>query len=76
MTDVRGVQGSGSFLAVAIGIKKAFVTRIHESAETQDFIYVSSGRIGVQIRLAPDDFCRAAGAEYADLLQERPAPED
>lgn len=60
----------------AIGMKKAFVTRIHESAKMQDLIYISGGRIGVQIRLAPDDLCLAARAEYADLLQnaQKPVP--
>ena len=53
----------------AIGMKKQFVTRIHESAKTLDGIYVSAGRIGTQIYLAPDDFCKAAKAEYADLIR-------
>lgn len=51
----------------AIGMKKQFVTRLDESARQQEKIYVSAGRIGAQIRLAPDDFLKAAGAEYADL---------
>ena len=53
----------------AIGMKKKFVTRIHESAKQFERIYISGGRIGCQIMLAPDDFCRAAEAEYADLIQ-------
>lgn len=52
----------------AIGMKKQFVTRIDESAGLFEKIYISGGRIGSQIRLAPDDFCKAAQAEYADLL--------
>ncbi len=51
----------------AIGMKKPFVTRIDESAILFDTIWVSAGRIGCQMQLAPDDFCRAANAEYADL---------
>ena len=54
----------------AIGMKKNFVTRIHESAILEDQIYVSAGRIGTQICLAPDDFIKAADAEYADLIKE------
>ena len=53
----------------AIGMKKPFTTRIHASAQENDRIYVSAGRIGSQIRLAPDDFCRACGAQYADLTR-------
>ena len=53
----------------AIGMKKQFPTRIHKSAAEQDGIYVSAGRIGCQIYLAPSDFCKAASAEYADLIR-------
>ena len=53
----------------AIGMKKSFPARIDESAQLFDRIYVSAGKIGAQLLLAPDDFCRAAGAEYADLVR-------
>ena len=52
----------------AIGMKKQFAVRIHESAGEEAEIYVSAGKIGCQICLAPDDFCRASHAEYADLI--------
>lgn len=51
----------------AIGMKKQFPTRLDESAVLFDKIYVSGGRIGSQIRLSPEDFLRAAEAEYAEL---------
>ena len=50
-------------------MKKQFETRLDESARQQAQIYVSAGRIGAQIRLAPDDFLRAARAQYADLTE-------
>ena len=53
----------------SVGMKKKFVTRIDETAILQDQIYVSGGRIGSQIRIAPDDLLRAAEAEYADLTR-------
>ena len=53
----------------AIGMKKKFETRIDESARRLEQIYISGGRLGSQIRLAPDDFCKAANAEYATLIQ-------
>ena len=53
----------------AIGMKKQFVTRIDSQAEAQKEIYISGGRVGSQIRLAPEDFLRAANAEYADLVR-------
>ena len=54
----------------AIGMKKQFVTRIDETAQLFDTIYVSGGKIGCQIGLSPDGFLRAAKAEYADLTRE------
>ncbi len=51
----------------AVGMKKPFPTRIHETAVLFDKIYVSGGRIGSQLELAPEDLRRAAGAEFADL---------
>ena len=53
----------------AIGMKKQFKTRIDETAQLHELIYISGGRIGGQIRLAPDDFIRATGAEYAPLTK-------
>ncbi len=54
----------------SIGMKKPFVTRIDESAQLFDQIYISAGRVGSQIRLAPDDLLKAAhSAEYADLTR-------
>ena len=50
-----------------IGMKKAFPTYIHESAQRFDHLYVSAGVRGVQLRLAPDDLLRQARASYADL---------
>ena len=50
-----------------IGMKKQFPTVIDESACTQKLIYVSGGKIGMQIRLKPDDLKRAANAEYAAI---------
>ncbi len=63
--DLTGYVRGG---CTAIGMKKNFVTRIDESAQLFDEIYISGGRIGCQICLAPDDFIRAAWkADYADL---------
>ena len=50
-----------------IGMKKAFVTVIDETAQLFDTIYFSAGRIGAQIEMNPDDLTRLIGARYADL---------
>ncbi|MBR2729570.1 MAG: Cys-tRNA(Pro) deacylase [Lachnospiraceae bacterium] len=54
----------------AIGMKKNFITRLDQSAKAFERIYVSGGRVGCQIRLAPESYLRAAWkAEYADLTR-------
>ncbi len=65
--EINGVTGYVRGGCTAIGMKKEFVTRIDESARTQESIYVSGGRIGSQIELAPEDLRRAAAAEFADI---------
>ena len=55
----------------AIGLKKNFVTRLDSHARQQDRIYISGGKVGCQILLAPDDFIKTAWkAQYADLTRE------
>lgn len=51
-----------------IGMKKHFPTYIHESAANYDYIYVSAGQRGLQVRLSPADLLREARAEYADII--------
>ena len=51
----------------SIGMKKAFMTRVDASAEGQERMYVSGGKIGCQICLAPWDLLKADGGEFADL---------
>lgn len=47
-----------------IGMKKPFPTYIHESALLYDFIYISAGQRGLQLKLAPQDLIRFVGAEF------------
>lgn len=51
-----------------IGIKKKFVTVISEDAVLRDTVFVSGGKIGIQIEIAPDDLLKAADAVYADIV--------
>ena len=51
-----------------IGMKKHFPTYLLESAATFDYIYVSAGQRGLQVKLSPQDLLREAGAVYADLV--------
>lgn len=50
-----------------IGMKKPLPTFVHESALLYDYIYVSAGVRGLQLRLAPDDLIRLTGADIYPL---------
>lgn len=65
ITKVTGYVRGG---CTAIGMKKKFPTVIDSSASKLDTIYVSGGKIGMQLKLKPDDLKKAAGAEYADII--------
>ena len=53
-----------------VGMKKAFPTFIHETAQLFDTICVSAGRRGLQMELAPDTLLNVIGGSYADLTEE------
>lgn len=46
-----------------IGMKKPFPTFIHESALLCDYIYISAGQRGLQLKIAPQDLIDFVGAE-------------
>ena len=51
-----------------IGMKKPFPTFLDESAAGIGRIFVSAGRVGFQIELAPEDLIRTAGCRLAELI--------
>jgi len=51
-----------------IGMKKPFPTYIDETAIMYDEIFVSGGRVGLQIGLAPSDLAAMTGAQLCDLI--------
>lgn len=53
-----------------IGMKKPFPTFVHESAQGIEKIFVSAGKVGFQIELAPADLFKAANCKTADLVSE------
>lgn len=53
-----------------IGMKKPFPTFIHSSAVDLDFIYISAGQRGLQLKLNPQQLAGYVGAEFTDLIKE------
>lgn len=51
-----------------IGMKKTFPVFIHETALTFDFIYISAGQRGLQLKLNANDLIQVVGATIGDLI--------
>ena len=54
-----------------VGMKKQFPTFIDESAVLLESFFVSGGRIGLQIKISPDDLAGAVEAKFTALCSER-----
>lgn len=67
--DINSITGYIRGGCTAIGMKKQYMTRIDLSAQKQNTIIVSGGRIGSQLELAPDNLAKASGAEFADIIR-------
>ncbi len=67
--DINRVTGYIRGGCTAVGMKKQYVTRIEEEAILLEEMMVSGGRLGVQLALSPEDLCRAAQGEFADLVR-------
>ena len=51
-----------------VGMKKQYPTVFHETALDYDTIYISGGRIGAQVELAPRALLDLLGASAADIV--------
>lgn len=51
-----------------IGMKKQFRTFIHETVTGIDKVFVSAGKVGFQIELAPEDLIGVVGCTVADIV--------
>ena len=52
-----------------IGMKKPFPTFIHNTALEHQFIYISAGQRGLQLKLDPRQLAQYVGAEFKDLVK-------
>ena len=50
-----------------IGMKKSFVTVVHESAKDFDKIFFSAGKVGFQVEVAPEDLAKVVRYTFADV---------
>ena len=70
VADINKVTGYIHGGCSPIGMKKAFRTFIHRSAQEQDKICFSAGKVGYQVELPLSDLRRAVPVETADLIVE------
>lgn len=71
MGGASGVIFGSMFLGGAKGMEPAAEIDagqlIQESAQQLPHMYVSGGKLGMQLKLAPEDLRKAAGASFADV---------
>ncbi len=68
MKDLRPLTGYVRGGCTAIGMKKSFPTFFHLSALDYNYIYVSAGKRGLQLKISPHDLIGYIGASLADLV--------
>lgn len=68
--DITKVTGYVRGGCSPLGMKKQFPTVIHETAQTQEQIIVSGGRIGLSLKMSPADLVKVTNASFADIAAE------
>lgn len=68
MKDLLNVTGYIRGACSPIGMKKHFPSYIHESCNEHDIIFVSAGKRGLQIQIAPDDLVKVGKLEVNSLI--------
>lgn len=65
--DITAVTGYIRGGCTAVGMKKQYPVLLSDKMRDAEYVYVSGGRRGVQLRLSPNDLARAANAGFADI---------
>lgn len=54
-----------------VGMKKLFPTYIEEKGKSIPYVYVSAGRRGLQMKIAPDDLQRVTKGIFVDIVESK-----
>ena len=71
MLPVKGLLSATGYIrggCTALGMKKRFPTVVDQSVREKEAIYVSGGKRGLQLKLAPADLVKAASAMWGDVI--------
>ena len=66
LTQVTGYIRGG---CTAVGMKKQYPTVIHEAAGKLEYMHVSGGKLGMQLKLRTEDLSKASHASFADVIR-------
>lgn len=64
LTKVTGYVRGG---CTSVGMKKQFPTVIQQEAQAMELIYISGGKLGMQLQLSPMDLKKVTAAVFADI---------
>ena len=68
VAEINAVTGYIRGGCSPVGMKKQYPTVFHQTALDYDTIYISAGKIGAQVELAPRDLLDLLGAHAADIV--------
>ncbi len=54
-----------------VGMKKEFETFLDSSAKDKDYIFISGGKIGIQIKINPDDLVGSIDGKYFEISKDK-----
>ncbi|MBQ6034998.1 MAG: Cys-tRNA(Pro) deacylase [Ruminococcus sp.] len=66
--DITKITGYVRGGCTPIGMKKQFMTVVHESAAELPMFFISGGRIGTQIHLSPQELVKAIRGKFEDII--------
>lgn len=67
-TPSPGISGGG---CSPVGMKKQYPTVFHRTALDYETVYISAGKIGAQVELAPQALLDLLRADTADIIVEQ-----
>lgn len=66
--DINRVTGYVRGGCTPLGMKKQYLTVVHKSAQIFDTIFISGGKIGVQIEISAEDLINCINGKFDDVV--------